>query len=316
MEVNNNLLSDNLKSLKLSVIILNYNSSIDTLELYRSLTRFNLSFLNIFIIDNNSKTKDLLFLKQNIPQKNLLQNDKNLGYGGGNKIGIEIARQKKINYALLLNPDIRLEKETLIHLLKLISSNEEIAAVGPRICFRDTPDIIYSDGGLVNTEKGFESSHINYKKNKKEVNVKQRFDIDYVNGSCLMINIKALHKIGVLLDTFFMYYEETEWCLRAKSLGYKICVDSKVEAFHETSQKKKNYYFYMTRNRILIAKRFNHKYFKTVKIVLKNLLKEFKKTIIVKGYKSPYLYYKVKGFFAGLLFRIEKYEGFSPVRKK
>ncbi|RED48365.1 glycosyltransferase family 2 protein [Seonamhaeicola aphaedonensis] len=301
--------------LKLLVIILNFNSYRDTINLYRLINDFLAFRKSILIVDNNSNKIDQELLKKEIPSKNLIINKKNKGYGSGNNIGLKKAVNESYDYALILNPDIRLEEKTILELLKELEKDSELVAVGPRICFRNQPELIYSDGGLVNASLGFRSSHLNYKKNVKDKSLLKK-TIDYINGSCLMVRISSLKNIGMFLDTFFLYYEETEWCLRAKQLGYKIKVNTNVIAYHSTSNKNGLYHFYMTRNRLLIAKRFNKYFWRTTKIVLMGLIKESKNVILSKKQRSPFLIKKFKGFISGIFSKIERYEGVFTLSKE
>jgi GT2 family glycosyltransferase len=93
--------------------------------------------------------KTIKKLTSQIPVENLILNGKNLGYAGGNNIGIKKALKDDADFIWLLNPGIRVEKEALPRLLETILSDKSIAAVGPRICSRLNENEIFSDGGVV-----------------------------------------------------------------------------------------------------------------------------------------------------------------------
>nr|WP_320194060.1 glycosyltransferase family 2 protein [uncultured Desulfobacter sp.] len=236
------------------ILILNYNSSKDTIELYNQLQNINYRKYFILVIDNNSTDNSKEILTQSIPLQYLLLNQKNLGYAGGNNIGIKKALSDNADYVWILNPDIRVETDTLRILVEHARKKRGVAAVAPRICNRKNKYTIYSDGGILNIEKGFQTSHLNKNKYICDVNdnIESR-EVDYVNGSCILIDLSYLDHIGFFREDFFLYFEETEWCLRAINLGFKLESVYKTKCFHRSSSKNFRYFYYMTRNRIYLS---------------------------------------------------------------
>lgn len=290
------LLSSNIKA-----VILNYNSASETIKLYQQLKSFNYNFLAILVIDNASNKDDITLLQNSIASSELILNKSNLGYAGGNNIGIELSIKENFDYTLILNPDIRLVKETIPELLSVFYNKDNIAAIGPRICYRDNPDKIFSDGGLINEKLGYLSSHLNYDKLVNEVKNDNPINkVDYVNGSCILINNKVIDHIGKLRADFFLYYEETEWCLRAKKNGYQVIINSNAIAYHLSSNNKDIYHYYMTRNRLLLAKIEKKYYIQTRNRIFKNLLKMFIDKISFKKNANLYLLAKFKGFISAI----------------
>jgi GT2 family glycosyltransferase len=257
----------------LDIIILNYNSSSDTCELYNLLSR-EMELRNVMVIDNLSTKSEIELLKANIPEPNLILNDRNLGYAGGNNIGLQLAIEKKTDYTLILNPDIRLEISTIRTLLKDLKSYPDIAVIGPRILYRNNRTKIYSDGGLLNKEKGYHSYHLNHNKEVLNTENPGLHKVDFVNGSCFLMNMEAVKSIGLLSEKFFLYFEETEFCLRANYFGFNCMINSNVSAFHSSSLKTNSYHYYMTRNRLLLARAQKEFVFRTYKVVLKKLFRD------------------------------------------
>ncbi|MBK6903850.1 MAG: glycosyltransferase family 2 protein [Saprospirales bacterium] len=135
-------------------------------------------------------------LKASIPEKDLILNQKNLGYAGGNNVGIKIAIKNGADFIFIVNPDIRLENNTIPMLVEWMESNPRLASVGPRICFRDNPELIYSDGGIVEPERGYATWHLHFGKKIGEVQSQKYTDVDYVNGSAILLRTEALKHIG------------------------------------------------------------------------------------------------------------------------
>ncbi len=280
---------------KVFAIILNYNSAAETIELSTILKNFNLEYLRILVIDNASKEEDQNKLKENILAENLIFSKKNLGYAGGNNIGIEIALNENADYILILNPDIRLDGDTLPILLQTLILDEKLAAVGPRIVKRVDPEIIYSDGGKVEFDHQCSTYHKNYLSPTKGKQAFVNYEIDYIDGSCILINMKAIEMVGVLPEEYFLYYEETDWCLNAKRNGWKIAVNSNVKAYNLISFKGPTYFYYQFRNRIIFSKKYHPKAGLVQLYYLQVLARDFFKVLI--GHQQKWLWKtRLKGF--------------------
>lgn len=286
-------------SINLAIVLLNYKSAEETISLYKIVKQWDFNS-RVFVIDNDSGKSDVDNLKANISITDLMLLTKNTGYSGGNNVGIQEAIMLEIPYMLLLNPDIRLEADCIKKLIQTIEGDAKLAAVGPRICFRESPDLIYSDGGMVDKQKGFYSYHLNSREKIKNVIAESNLQsVDYVNGSVFLGRTAVFKEIGLLREDFFLYFEETEWCLRAKAHGYKFATNTDALALHLASNKGAIYHYYMTRNRLLLAKLYPDFYKTTKKVVRGKILKKIKRSI--KSLKIPdsKVRAQLKGYISG-----------------
>lgn len=286
--------------LKTYAIILNYNSASESVALFKNLEEQHYRYLKILVIDNNSSEDDQLELKDNIPSENLIFNHKNLGYAGGNNIGIEIALNAKANYVWILNPDIRVNNHTLPILLKTISEDKTLAAIGPRIIHRTNPDKIFSDGGMLIMNDSCSTYHKNYNMEVEHISKNVDFDIDYIDGSCILINCETIKEIGKLPEEYFLYFEETDWCFRARKYNFRLAINSKVSVSNLTSIKNSIYHYYMFRNRIIFSKRYHLDLIKVKNYYSKELLKEVLFRFNGKYFK-PFYISRVKGLISGII---------------
>lgn len=283
--------------MKVSLILLNYNCSDETIRSYKSLK----ASFDIIVVDNASDAEDVNCLKAAIPASNLLFNSRNAGYAGGNNLGVIEALKRQVDFIMILNPDISINASVIRHLVELMIDNSDLAAIGPRICFRDQKDIIYSDGGIVDFEDFYRVYHLNNNKSIKELNAGLNHNITYVNGSAILIRNKALLEVGTFIESFFLYFEETEWCLRAVDHNWKIGVDSSVVAYHLSSEKGDTFHYYILRNKLWLAKLRNYRFkelrkheFKKWWLETKHYLKTLK-----KPYK-PFYRSRTLGLFHGI----------------
>lgn len=290
--------------MRVLAVVLNYNSSGDAIRLYTDLERQNIVGLDFLVIDNCSLAEERSKLEAHIPKHQLLLNEKNTGYAGGNNLGIAHAIKEGYDFVWILNPDIRVKEGVLDILLDTISRSKKIAAVGPRILFRDNPEVIYSDGGMLYPEKSFKAVHLNTCKRIDECPANIR-EVSYANGSCLLARTAVFKEEGLFCEDFFLYFEESEWCYRIAGKGYISLVNPAASVYHESSKKGIRYYFYMTRNRIWMCRLYQKGTKQAVtdtiaiirKIIRELLTGKFKNRKILRGF--------VSGLILGLYGKIE-----------
>ncbi|HOB59693.1 MAG TPA: glycosyltransferase family 2 protein [Methanoregulaceae archaeon] len=188
----------------------------------------------------------------------LIKNEKNYGFAEGNNIGIQFsANFLNPKYFLLLNNDTVVEKSFLNALITDMDQDSNIGFIGPKIYYytlNNRMDILSHCGGEIDIWRG-ETHHIG----DKEID-KGQYDevgnIDYITGACLLVTSSLIKKIGLLNPSYFLYWEETDWCLRGKRAGYKIKYEPRAVIWHKGSQSGTNstFEYYNTRNRIWFEK--------------------------------------------------------------
>ncbi len=146
----------------------------------------------------------------------------NRGFAGGVNVGIKKALAKKATHILLINPDIKFAKTAIYSLLKVDSD-----IVSPVLKFiRDGKEIL-DYGGKVNWFLGRTTHNENI-----------RGKVDYVSGACMLIRAEVFRKIGLFDQHYFMYFEDVDFCLRAKGAGFKVLVDKKTFVDHKIAEHK------------------------------------------------------------------------------
>ncbi|WP_313113850.1 glycosyltransferase family 2 protein [Aequorivita sediminis] len=290
---------------QLYIIILNYNSATETVALYHDLKNQTFTNFKTIVVDNKSSSKDLAILKASIPNCNLRLLTTNKGYASGNNHAIQEAILNEIPFVLLLNPDIRLDYNCVENLIQVLLQKQDVAAIGPRICYREDPTLIYSDGGLIDLEKGLYTYHLNNNKTVDVVRYNSKLQsIDYVNGSACLVRTSVFEDIGLMREDFFLYFEETEWCMRATDNNYKLLTNIEAIAYHLSSQKGAMYHYYMTRNRLFLAKLYPAYYQTTKNVIWKKLSKKLKKHLKTFSLPNASLKAQLKGYLAGRIKRI------------
>ncbi|NJE26464.1 glycosyltransferase family 2 protein [Thermococcus sp. MV5] len=161
----------------------------------------------------------------------LLKNKDNYGFAGGNNVGIKFALSVlNSDYILLLNNDTVVDRRFLDELVKVAESDDRIGIVGSKIYyynFNGRIDIIQFGGQRLNMFSGV--GKVLYK-NWIDNNINGVIESDVINGASMLISRKVFDEIGLFYEPYFLYFEETDFCVRAKRSGYKsvVCMGSRV----------------------------------------------------------------------------------------
>ncbi len=289
---------------KVFILILNWNCSQECLRLYHQLQPLldDSYDYNILIIDNNSKPAEQDALKKTINASSLFFTGENLGYAGGNNAGIRKGITEGADFFCILNPDISVDNNFLKPLLIQLEQDSSIGVIGPRILDKHQRSLIFSDGALVFPEQAYKVKHQNINVLESDVDTTTVKQVDYVNGSAIVFSKTILEKAGFMREDFFMYFEETEWCLRIKKLGYKVVVNSTIKVYHENSNQGNLFHYYMNRNRLWLAKIVKEKSSYTQWKYVKKMLKEIRLVALNPAEaKKNHSISKIKGTLAGLL---------------
>lgn len=281
-------------------LILNYNCSGESILLFRQLTELKFDSLHILVIDNCSSLLDRRNLEENVPALNLVMNKKNLGYAAGNNLGIDIALNAKADYIWVLNPDIRVNRQTLPILLKTISEDKTLAAVGPRIIHRNNTEKIFSDGEMLVMDRKCSTFQKNYNLEILQVPKNIDYNIDYINGSSILLNCKAIREIGKFPEEYFLYFEETDWCFKAHKNNWRLAVNSNASVYNLTSVKKSVFHYYFMRNKLIFSKKYHPEFKKVRNYYIKEVLREVSNRFKGK-YLRPFFKSRVKGLISGIV---------------
>jgi len=250
------------------IIILNWNGSKDTIECLNSLEALDFRNFEIILVDNGSTDDSISNFKIQIPNfKNkviLIENKENLGFPAGNNVGIRCALNYGADYILLLNSDTVVDSQFLKELVVAAKNNQQAGILGPKIYFFDAPKTIWFAGGKFNWFQG--SSHIGFGVRENHTNeganlmrIKREYtNVDFITGCAMLVKKEVFaalgeprptgraapkwraslrgaerEKIGLLDERFFLYYEDTDFCLKAKKAGFKSVFVPRAKIWHK-----------------------------------------------------------------------------------
>lgn len=240
---------------KVAVIILNYKVKNQAIKCVRSVQKSDYQNIEIIVVDNNSDDGISEEIKK-ISGVKFIQNQENLGYTGGNNIGIKKALEGGADYVFILNPDTELNK-TAISALVDCAEKESAGIVGPKILFEDQKTIWHAGGifnkeNVLGTHRGLDEKDYGQYEKVEEV--------DYISGAAVLVQRDVFKKVGLFDEKYFLYYEDSDFCFRAKQAGFKILYIPQAVVYHRNAQStglgSALQDYYITRNRMLLASKF------------------------------------------------------------
>ena len=247
---------------RLSIITVNYNGVKDTCALIGTIP-FN-DNMEVIVVDNGSKEDEAALIKQQYPHVRVIRSEENLGFAGGNNLGIRAASGKYlylINNDTLLYSGVRSEvsgEEFFQPLINRLESDKRIGIACPMIRFAWKPQPIQFAGYTPLSTITLRNHAIGFgEEDQGQYNQARR--TPYAHGAAMMIKREALECVGLMPECYFLYYEELDWSMMFTRAGYQIWYEPNCTIFHKescsTGADSPLRTYYITRNRFLYAKR-------------------------------------------------------------
>ena len=244
---------------KVAIILINLNQEVHTRECITSLFRVSYANKDIILIDNCSTDGSGSRLSRDFPTVIYEPLTENLGFPGGNNRGIELAISRGADYVLLLNNDTVVDVDFIQPLVELGESNPHVAAQCCKIFYHPDRHRLWYAGGIFNTERAFAAHRGIHEIDSGQYDTIE--DTDFASGCMLFVPSRVVQDVGVLDQALFAYYEDADWCLRAKQKGYRIVYNPRSKIWHKVSTTNKidgSFYLYFTmRNKIIMHQRYS-----------------------------------------------------------
>lgn len=241
----------------ISIITVNFRQEDVTISLLESIKEFSDDFnVEVIVVDNGSEKDIEHKLSSILPDVVYIKSSGNLGFAGGNNLGIKAAKGR---YLLFLNNDTEISWNLLRELSATLDRNSEIGMVSPLILYYDKPDLIQYAGF---TPMNFFTCR-NKGVGSLEQNIGQFDNVSnetaYCHGAAMMCRMEDLSEIGLMEENYFLYYEELDWCEKFKRAGKKIWFNGNTHVYHKESitvgKESSIKTYFMTRNRLLFIRR-------------------------------------------------------------
>ena len=245
---------------KVVTVIPNWNLKDDLGECIRSLEQSDWQNHEIVVVDNASTNEAVEYVRANFPGVTLFALKENTGYAGALNIGIRYALERGSAFVFALNNDTVVPPETISQLVAQMRRHPEIGILTPKVMYFSHPDRLFSLGAR---SYPFLPIPLEYGHRWRD---SQRFtglmEYDYVTGCAMLIRAEVFERVGLFEESYFMYYEDDDYCRRTREGGFRIACDGSVKILHKASISSKiqgaKISYYRARNRVIFYRRFPH----------------------------------------------------------
>jgi GT2 family glycosyltransferase len=250
----------------IAVIILTWNQRDLTLDCLASVFAIDYpsARLQVIVVDNGSSDGTAAAVRAQFSACTVLENGENLGFAEGNNVGIRYALQGTADYVMLLNNDTIVDGAMLAHLLAVIERQPEIGIVGPKMLYYDPPNVIWCAGNELG-RRPWISRRLQAGEPDSTGDLTPRA-VDFITACGILLRRQVVEQIGLLDPRFFIYYEETDWCLRAHRAGWQIYYVPAARLWHRVSAAmgatspatdyymNRNVFLFVSKNRSLLQR--------------------------------------------------------------
>jgi GT2 family glycosyltransferase len=257
-------------------VILNTNRREDTLACLESLHRQDYPRLEIIVLDNACSDGSNEAIRAQYPRVQIISLEDNLGYAGNNNTGIQAAVSQGADWVYILNEDIVLAEDSVRRLVEAAESDPRVGMAGPMVYHHEHPEVIQSAGGELTR---FWLSRHSGQNQPDQGQYSSTRPVDWVSGCAILARRDVIEQCGPLDARFFYYWEETEWCVRARRAGWTVLFVPEAKIWHKgvqvDYQPSPNVTYYWTRNWFLLMAKhhapfyaWGYAYFTTLRSLL------------------------------------------------
>lgn len=238
-----------------AVIIVNYNGYELTRECLRSFSGVAYDRYVLIVVDNASRDDSAPRLRQEFPQVIYVQSETNLGFTGGNNLGLAIAYELGVDYVFFLNNDT-VVAGNVFDLVTFLEDHPDVGMVAPLTFYYDNPEITSFGGGYLNRNTG-RIIFLNKGIRREEIPESVVF-CSFLEGAAIMARTELVKQVGGFNDDYFLTSEESELCVKIADLGYRLALITSCSVWHKISQtvgagsELMTYFIY--RNRLVFIK--------------------------------------------------------------
>jgi len=241
-------------------VIVNWNGKEDLRECLDSLAHVEYEPFSILVVDNGSSDGSVVFVSTHYPSVDIISLPHNHGYAFGLNKGVLMALEKKPDYIFILNNDTVIEPLAISRLIDVMESEKTVGIAAPKVLCYDQPTKVYSLGTRSYRWLPL-PVNFGYKKHDR-LSYNRIMEFDYVTGCAMMVRSEIFHEVGLFDTSYYMYYEDADFCRRVRERGYRIVCVGDAVVYHKgarsTGRNKSLFTRIRARNRIWFYRRYRH----------------------------------------------------------
>lgn len=218
-----------------AIVVLNWNNARDTVSCLDSLARLDYPNPWVIVVDNGSTDDSVAQIQATHPNVTLIETGTNLGYAGGNNVGVKRALVAEISYVCILNNDVTVEPEFLTALLAALHSQPDVGIVTPLVAEHNAGgDCVWALGSVVDwrtasVTRQYAGSDVDPWRGRAP------FEVEIASGAAMLVRREVFEQVGLIDESFFLYFEEVDWSLKVRQAGYRILAVPSSVVGHEVS---------------------------------------------------------------------------------
>jgi GT2 family glycosyltransferase len=243
---------------RVAVILVNWNNHVDTLECLRSLMLSSHESRDVIVVDNGSRPESVAALLGAAGCDLMIESAHNLGFTGGNNLGIRAALIRGADFVFVLNNDTTVDRDTIAVLVDAMEGSPEAAIATPKIRFYDPENLIWYGGARFSpaSQNPVMLGYLQTDDGRWDT----AGDVPFASGCAMLIRGDVLDRLGGFDDKYFAVFEDAELSLRVRGAGYRIMYVPSALVWHKESASvgghdAPGYVYYQVRNRILFLRR-------------------------------------------------------------
>jgi GT2 family glycosyltransferase len=246
-----------------TVVIVVWNGIADTLECLRSLQSDLYPNKEILIVDNDSTDGTLECIQEAGFDVSLVRCPANLGFTGGNNVGLAESRRRGAKYAFLLNNDTTVEPAALGTLVEAAEERSRAALLSPAIYYHDAPEEVWFSGATLSLARGEAVHRFDGMDPKRPSGIPGRafaehpYQSAWLSGCALLVRMEAVEEVGGFDDRFFLTWEDVDWCVRMRFANWELLVVPGSRIYHKCGRSGARllgiHRYYAVRNSLLLA---------------------------------------------------------------
>ncbi len=238
-----------------AVILVNYKGKADTLECLDSLRQDDYPNKRVLVVDNGSNDDSAAVIRQRFPEVEVLETGANLGFGGGNNVGIRRALDAGADYVFLLNNDTTVEPDALTALVQAAEATPRYGLLTPLILYYDHPEDAWFAGSWLDLRYG-KVGHQNEPIPNRDA---APIPLPWATGCAMLIQAEVIRAIEGFDERYFLYWEDVDLSLRIRELGHELALVPQARIYHKVSRSvgltSRSAVYYMVRNNLLLQSR-------------------------------------------------------------
>jgi GT2 family glycosyltransferase len=240
-----------------SIITVNFHQAAITIDLLKSVAKsYAPNEVEVIIVDNGADKNMELIFQPHFENIKYIQSKENLGFAGGNNLGIQ---QAKGDYIFLLNNDTEIPAGCIQTLIAELEANTQIGLLSPLLLYFDQPDLVQYAGFTPMNYLVARNAYVGqFEKNTGQFDGKS-YQTGFCHGAAVICRKADLQNAGLMDETYFLYYEELDWCEKFKRIGKQIWFTGKTHVYHKESisvgKASPLKIYFNTRNRMLFIRK-------------------------------------------------------------